>query len=107
MDWYSAKAEGLGDLYEGLLEKNASEKKSGAGQYFTPRSLIDCMVELIGRACGELLNRYQSVPMSLADACLVRMAEQYALSYLLTIDSDFNIYRKDINQLIPVIMPSG
>jgi hypothetical protein len=36
--------EGLGDLYEGLLEKNANEKKSGAGQYFTPRPLIDCMV---------------------------------------------------------------
>jgi type I restriction enzyme M protein len=36
--------EGLGDLYEGLLEKNANEKKSGAGQYFTPRPLIDSMV---------------------------------------------------------------
>jgi type I restriction enzyme M protein len=37
LDWYSASQEGLGDLYEGLLEKNANEKKSGAGQYFTPR----------------------------------------------------------------------
>ena len=46
LDWYSAKDEGLGDLYEGLLEKNAEETKSGAGQYFTPRPLIDCMVEL-------------------------------------------------------------
>lgn len=53
LDWYSAKAEGLGDLYEGLLEKNASEKKSGAGQYFTPRPLIDCMVELIRPQPGE------------------------------------------------------
>jgi type I restriction enzyme M protein len=33
LDWYSARQEGLGDLYEGLLEKNANEKKSGAGQY--------------------------------------------------------------------------
>lgn len=41
LDWYSAKEEGLGNLYEGLLEKNANEKKSGAGQYFTPRVLID------------------------------------------------------------------
>ena len=41
LDWYNAKREGLGDLYEGLLEKNANEKKSGAGQYFTPRPLID------------------------------------------------------------------
>ena len=44
LDWYSARQEGLGDLYEGLLEKNADEKKSGAGQYFTPRPLIDSMV---------------------------------------------------------------
>ncbi len=47
LDWYDAKKEGLGDLYEGLLQKNAEEKKSGAGQYFTPRPLIDCMVELV------------------------------------------------------------
>jgi type I restriction enzyme M protein len=54
LDWYSAKEEGLGDLYEDLLERNASEKKSGAGQYFTPRPLIDCMVELIKPQAGEL-----------------------------------------------------
>jgi type I restriction enzyme M protein len=47
LDWYSARQEGLGDLYEGLLEKNANEKKSGAGQYFTPRPLIDCMVAVM------------------------------------------------------------
>ena len=41
LDWYSAREEGLGNLYEGLLEKNANEKKSGAGQYFTPRVFID------------------------------------------------------------------
>ena len=53
LDWYSAKTEGLGDLYEGLLQKNATEKKSGAGQYFTPRSLIRTMVELIDPRPGE------------------------------------------------------
>lgn len=56
LDWYSAKEEGLGNLYEGLLEKNANEKKSGAGQYFTPRVLIDVMVELIDPKAGELCN---------------------------------------------------
>lgn len=56
IDWYSAKSEGLGDLYEGLLEKNASEKKSGAGQYFTPRVLIDCMVRLIQPELGEVIE---------------------------------------------------
>lgn len=53
LDWYEAKQEGLGDLYEGLLAKNADEKKSGAGQYFTPRVLIDVMTELIAPKFGE------------------------------------------------------
>ena len=51
LDWYSAREEGLGNLYEGLLEKNANEKKSGAGQYFTPRVLIDVMTELVVFFC--------------------------------------------------------
>lgn len=56
LDWYSAKEEGLGNLYEGLLEKNANEKKSGAGQYFTPRILIDIMVQLIDPEPGDKCN---------------------------------------------------
>lgn len=56
LDWFSAREEGLGNLYEGLLEKNASEKKSGAGQYFTPRRLIDCMVRLMKPQAGEIIQ---------------------------------------------------
>lgn len=56
LDWFSAREEGLGNLYEGLLEKNASEKKSGAGQYFTPRVLIDVMTKLIQPQPGERCN---------------------------------------------------
>ena len=56
LDWYSACEEGLGNLYEGLLEKNANEKKSGAGQYFTPRPLIDVIVKLMKPQAGELCN---------------------------------------------------
>lgn len=56
LDWFSAREEGLGNLYEGLLEKNASEKKSGAGQYFTPRVLIDVMTRLIKPQPGERCN---------------------------------------------------
>lgn len=56
LDWYSAQEEGLGNLYEGLLEKNANEKKSGAGQYFTPRVLIDVMVRLMKPQPGERCN---------------------------------------------------
>lgn len=56
LDWYAAKSDGLGDLYEGLLEKNAGEKKSGAGQYFTPRPLIASMVHLMKPQAGELVQ---------------------------------------------------
>jgi len=56
LDWFTAKSDGLGDLYEGLLEKNASETKSGAGQYFTPRPLIDAMVDVMKPQPGELVQ---------------------------------------------------
>jgi type I restriction enzyme M protein len=56
LDWFSAREEGLGNLYEGLLEKNASDKKSGAGQYFTPRPLIDSIVRLMKPQAGEVLQ---------------------------------------------------
>ncbi|ABD89187.1 N-6 DNA methylase [Rhodopseudomonas palustris] len=56
LDWFSAREEGLGTLYEGLLEKNASDKKSGAGQYFTPRPLIDCIVRLMKPHVGETVQ---------------------------------------------------
>lgn len=47
LDWYSVQRDDLGDLYEELLERNATEKKSGAGQYFTPRHLIDSIVTVM------------------------------------------------------------
>lgn len=53
----------------------------------------------------QLMIKYTNVPMSFADACLVRMAEQYLNSTILTLDSDFRVYRKNGNQIIPVIMP--
>jgi type I restriction enzyme M protein len=56
LDWYSAREEGLGNLYEGLLEKNANEKKSGAGQYFTPRVLIDVITRLVKPQPKERCN---------------------------------------------------
>ncbi len=46
-NWSSMSADVKGDAYEGLLEKNAQDTKSGAGQYFTPRALIRAMVDVI------------------------------------------------------------
>ncbi|MFT6908117.1 MAG: type I restriction enzyme M protein [Oleiphilaceae bacterium] len=54
--WFSVEQDELGKLYEGLLEKNANETKSGAGQYFTPRALIDSMVRVINPQPGEVIQ---------------------------------------------------
>lgn len=53
----------------------------------------------------ELLLRYESIPMDFADACLVRMLELFPNSPVLTIDSDFQIYRTNGNQMISTIAP--
>jgi predicted nucleic acid-binding protein len=53
----------------------------------------------------ELQQAYRSLPMSLADACLVCMAEQSGRCRVLTTDSHFRIYRRHGRQLIPVLMP--
>ncbi len=58
-------------------------------------------------AIRELMKRYQNVPMSLADACLVRMSELISGSCVLTLDSDFLVYRKHKNQMIDLIFDSG
>ena len=54
-NWSAMGADVKGDAYEGLLEKNAQDTKSGAGQYFTPRSLIKAMVDAISPKPGETI----------------------------------------------------
>jgi predicted nucleic acid-binding protein len=58
------------------------------------------------QAVRRLMERYRNVPMSLADACLVRMAEIREGAAVLTLDSDFLIYRKHGRHVIPTIMPT-
>ena len=53
-----------------------------------------------------MVRRYGNVPMSLADACLVRLAELHPQSPVLTLDSDFLVYRKNGRQVIEVLMPA-
>ncbi len=52
-----------------------------------------------------LMHRYRNRPMSLADACLVRLSERHADGKVFTLDSDFHIYRRHGNKVIPVLMP--
>jgi type I restriction enzyme M protein len=56
LDWYSVQRDDLGNVYEDLLERNATEKKSGAGQYFTPRPLIDSIVTLMQPQLGDVIQ---------------------------------------------------
>ena len=56
-------------------------------------------------ALRELMARYRDLPMSLADATLVRLAELNDDSRVFTLDADFRIYRRHRNKIIPVLMP--
>jgi len=53
-----------------------------------------------------LVKKYSDVPMSLADACLIRMAELYTDGPVLTLDDDFRIYRRNKREIIPLLSPS-
>jgi hypothetical protein len=54
----------------------------------------------------SLMRKYSQVPMSLADACLVRMTEKIADVVLLTTDADFRIYRRHGRQVVPCVLPT-
>jgi predicted nucleic acid-binding protein len=58
-------------------------------------------------ALRQLVRKYSQLPISLADACLIRLAELNAGSVLLTLDSDFKIYRMHGRQVVPTLMPTG
>lgn len=57
------------------------------------------------QAVTALFNRYDNVPASLADACLIRMSELYDTSPVLTLDSDFHVYRRHGRKVIPLLRP--
>jgi predicted nucleic acid-binding protein len=79
----------------------------------------DAVLELVGRGIVKsdfrvtaeidtvraLMKKFRDVPMSLADACLVRMTELEPQSAVLTLDSDFGLYRRNRRQLVPIISP--
>lgn len=54
----------------------------------------------------QLMKTYRNIPMSLADACIVRMAELHDNSKVMTLDSDFVVYRKSRRKVIPLLIPN-
>lgn len=69
--------------------------------------IVDFSLKEEIKVISNLMTKYHKVPMSLADACLVRMSEQHSNSLLLTLDSDFTIYRKHGRQTLGLCMPDN
>ena len=67
---------------------------------------IPFRVEAHAKSLAHLLHKYSNVPMSLADACLVRMSELHDNSTVFTLNHDFNFYRRHGRKVITTIMPS-
>jgi uncharacterized protein len=66
---------------------------------------VDFSVLREREALGKLIHKYEDLPMSLADACLVRLAELNPGASVFTLDKHFRLYRKNLRQQIPVVMP--
>ncbi len=81
---------GISSVFE-LLERKVFE-------------IFFCLADQIAPV-SVLLKQYGNVPISLADACLVRMAELNDSSSIITLDTDFRIYRKYKRRVIPLLMP--
>jgi predicted nucleic acid-binding protein len=114
-DWTVEKAQGLaGPLVtcEAVISEACfllAGVANGTGQLWSMVKaggvLIDFSLPDEIEGVSKLMSKYADLPMSLADACLVRMSELFAEHVVLTIDSDFKIYRRYRNRSVPVVMP--
>lgn len=87
----AARAGAAADVIPRLVERG----------FVTVAKLFDEDADAIAR----LMNRYSRVPMSLADACLVRLVERTANATVFTLNSDFGIYRQKGRRVIPLLSP--
>jgi predicted nucleic acid-binding protein len=99
--WYSCEA-ALSEAYHLLGERgtpglNAMLSRRAVVATFNLDDNVDAVV--------LFLQKYANVPMSFADACLVRMSETMADPLILTTDSDFRVYRRHSRQVVPVLCP--
>lgn len=85
----------------------------GTGQDAILKLLSEDVLRIDFRMTSELeplrvlMKKFRNVPMSLADACLVRMTELDSRVEVLTLDGDFRVYRRNRRQAVPTIMPTG
>ena len=99
--WLSCEA-ALTEAFHLLGEKGAPRLKDllRRGAVVLSFDLGDQLEPVLG-----LMDKYADVPMSLADACLVRMSETLRDPVVLTTDTDFKIYRRHSRQVVPCLLP--
>jgi predicted nucleic acid-binding protein len=97
---------------EAVLTESSFLIARGGGDVSAPVQLVERGVLSIAQlfdaeaaSIARLMRRYENVPISLADACLVRLVELTSQSTLFTLDSDFEIYRQKGRRLIPLLTP--
>ena len=112
-DWYMMEGDFKGAIYEAILEKNGQDRKSGAGQYFTPRSLISAIVDVIDPHIGEtvadpccgtggfLLAAYEHMRTQSRDVAMQKFLKNDALfgadnTALVVTLASMNLYLHDI-----------
>ena len=90
------------------LARRLDPGAQGAILQFVERGMLRLSFSLAEElaAVNRLLTKYKDVPMSLADGCIVRMAEQQSHGVVFTLDSDFGVYRKHGNHRLPLLTPA-
>jgi predicted nucleic acid-binding protein len=88
-----------------LLERAGGGKQALLGLLEREIVVIGYSLESEMSETLRLMRRYDDTPMSFADACLVRMSERIDHSVVFTTDSDFQLYRKNGRQIIPLMIP--
>lgn len=88
-----------------LLKRDGQEAEKGFGliEVGFLRSEFDLHAEC--RAVRDLMSRYREMPISFADACLLRMSEIHPDSVVWTLDRDFHAYRRHRRQTVPLVTP--
>ncbi|MBI4574356.1 MAG: PIN domain-containing protein [candidate division NC10 bacterium] len=91
-----------------FLLRNLPGGSSAVMEFLARRILeVPFRLEEHAGAVASLLQKYMDAPMSLADACLVRMSELREDSLVWTLDKHFRLYRRHARQVIPTLMPPG
>ena len=100
---------------EAVLSETSFLLHRVGGDFSLPLALVERGVLRVERllnssddalAIGRLIRRYRNVPMSFADACLVRLVERTEHASIMTLDSDFHIYRQARRRVIPLLTPA-